>query len=424
LLSIFQRQTAKMSTIIFGGGGGRPLALTPNPPYPPTDWPLGGLPSIRIDVAVMAVFLFLFLIGLVLHLALLAASVLRRGGFVLHSLMSLFCAIGITALGIRMASTVAGTNGYLYVGSVELVAILTILLVLINLAYAHRIIRGQHPVLGILSYAAFAVLYLLILFAAAVLLAGVGQPYFTLDSLTRYNDRAFRIFGWTFFAIVALLPIPMIAISSCLPSRRRDAGSWYLQAWLLTLGTILVALQVWYIAGVEWARVTINTTRFLPIPGWLQRGWYYIMIWTIDVIIIFLYAAARGPSRFGRRGTGGGAIAAGAPGRFGRGNRYDPGGPVAAGAAGPSARPRRRFGLGALALGAGAGGAAGAMLGRRRQKQHRSEKEAEMEAAERGDLDDRAISPGPRLDTPRDVSPLSAHDMEPAANKRGPRVRY
>jgi hypothetical protein len=304
----------------------------------------------------------------------------------------------------RIGSVLMGDNGYLYVGVVELQAIMTVLLIFINLAYAHRIIRGQHPVLGLIATAGFAVLYFLMLFAICVLLAGVGQPYFTLDPLILYNDRAFRIYAWSFFAVVSLLPIIFVAISSCLPSRRREAGT-YMQAWLLAVGTILVALQVWYVAGVEWVW---PVSRFLPIPDWMTRSWYYIMIWTIDVLIIFLYAAARGPSRFGNRRRG--AVGTGRGFGAGAGRRNSSGG------------RRGRFGLGALAGGAAAGAAAGAMLGRHRR--HRSEKEAEAEEAARAehmdDLDDedveRAATPGPRLATP----PRVAFDFFPPASPPPP----
>jgi hypothetical protein len=300
-----------------------------------------------------------------------------------------------------------GDDGFLYVGVVELQAIMTVLLIFINLAYAHRIIRGQHPVLGLIATIGFAVLYFLMLFAFCVLLAGVGQPYFTLDPQILFNDRAFRIYAWSFFAVVSLLPIIFVGISSCLPSRRREAGT-YMQAWLLAVGTILVALQVWYIAGVEWVW---PVSRFLPIPDWMTRSWYYIMIWTIDVLVIFLYAAARGPSRFGgrrrRSAAGGGAFGGG-----GGGRRASSGG------------RRGRFGLGALAATAGAGAVAGAALGRHRR--HRSEKEEEAEEAARaehldrdGDGDDdveRAPTPGPRLATP----PRVAFDFFPPASPSPP----
>jgi len=72
--------------IIFGGG--RVFSAPNGGPYPPLTYPFGGFPTISTDIAIMSIFILFFFIGLILHGALLAASMLRRGGFVLHSLMS------------------------------------------------------------------------------------------------------------------------------------------------------------------------------------------------------------------------------------------------------------------------------------------------------------------------------------------------
>jgi hypothetical protein len=56
-------------------------------PYPVLEWPFGGLPTISTDIAVMAVFLFLFLCGFVIHLVLLFIN-LVRGRFIVQFLMT------------------------------------------------------------------------------------------------------------------------------------------------------------------------------------------------------------------------------------------------------------------------------------------------------------------------------------------------
>jgi hypothetical protein len=68
--------------------GGRPIfGIGVNGPYPPLDWPFGGFPTISTDIAIMAVFLFLFLIGLIIHLALFFVN-LVRGRFIVQFLMT------------------------------------------------------------------------------------------------------------------------------------------------------------------------------------------------------------------------------------------------------------------------------------------------------------------------------------------------
>jgi hypothetical protein len=289
----------------------------------------------------------------------------------------------MTALILRIASTVNGYSGEIYIASQVFIASMEVLLIFTNLAYAHQIIRTKHGG-GIISTIVFIVIYFFLFLSWAMQLGGLGQTFFTLDGYMRYVDYNLQIWATTFYAVVSLLPIVFVAISACLPGRHRRAGaSLYLSMWVLIIGSLLVAIQAWYIAGVMWVG---RTNRFLPIPDYMSRAWYYVIIWTIDIIIVFLYifarvdrnSAAAGASRYNTGPAGpaaGGAYASG------------PWGGAAAGPAAP--RKKSRFSLGKLALGAGAGGAAAMALSRRRRKKE------EKEEMRREDME-RAESPGPR----------------------------
>src|ERR1700760_2610407 len=105
--------------------GGRPIfGIGVNGPYPPLDWPFGGFPTISTDIAIMSVFLFLFLIGFIIHIALFFVN-LFRGRFIVQFLMTcecgpnssykseflltlnlVFCLLAMSALILRIASTV------------------------------------------------------------------------------------------------------------------------------------------------------------------------------------------------------------------------------------------------------------------------------------------------------------------------------
>ncbi|KAF2671879.1 hypothetical protein BT63DRAFT_476718 [Microthyrium microscopicum] len=407
-------------SLIYGG------RLFQGGPYPPLEWPLGGFPNIQIDVAVMSVFLFLFLIAAFLHLFLFFANIVRGHRFIISALIFVFCLERVFALAIRIAGTLRGEDGNLYVGGVVLVFGFTPLLYIINLVFAHRIIKAQHPRHGgnIGISLVFWLTYLLILFAWACLVAGLVQPFFQLSTYWRYVDRGLRIWGFTFFAIVSLIPLPLVLLSTVIPRRHRvnkfGSGSFYAKLWILVLVVILTSLEAFYIAGVEWVT---PTSRFVPIPAYMTRTWYYVMIFTLEFIIVILYAGARVDRRFhsgdqpNNNHTGG---------AYHPGPSYGPGGPLppmAAGAQPPmgptgpmggmgglgglgaaranSPKRKRRFpGLGKLALAGGAGAAAGGILGRRRLSKNR-DKEADMERDE---------SPEPQaVNYPND--PLNAHPI-------------
>jgi hypothetical protein len=56
-------------------------------PYPPMVWVLGGLPTISTDVPIMAVFLFLFIIAAIIHLAILIINLFRGHKFLLSGML-------------------------------------------------------------------------------------------------------------------------------------------------------------------------------------------------------------------------------------------------------------------------------------------------------------------------------------------------
>jgi len=288
------------------------------------------------------------------------------------------------ALSMRIASTLDGYNGHIYVAYQLFVATMEPIFILANLAFAHQIIRSQHGG-GILSTIVFLGVYFLMFLAWAMQLAGLGQTFFTLDFYTRDFDYNFQIWATTFYAFASLLPIGFVFLSCLTPKRKRRGGAGiYLSAWVLVVGSLLIALQAWYIAAVFWIG---RTSRFLPLPDFMSRAWYYFIIWTIDIIVVFLYIFARVDRRPSSRngnanGHGNGAYPVGAAGPAG-GAAYA-GGPWAAGGAAPAPeRKKRRFGLGKLALGAGAAGG-GLLALRRHRKNKRNEKEelAREEAAE------------------------------------------
>lgn len=291
----------------------------------------------------------------------------------------------MAALILRIASTVNGYNGEIYIASQIFIASMEVLLIFTNLAYAHQVIRTQHGG-GIISTIVFIIIYFFLFLAWAMQLGGIGQTFFTLDGYMRYVDYNLQIWATTFYAVASLLPLIFVAISTCLPGRhRRASASLYLSIWVLIVGSLLVAVQAWYIAGVTWMG---RTNRFLSIPSFMTRAWYYVIIWTIDIIIVFLYIFARVDRH--AAGAGGGRYnAGGARPAAAAGYASGPWGGAAAGPGSGVPRKKRRFGLGKLALGAGAGGMAAMALRRHRRKRE------EKEEMRREDLE-RVDSPGPR----------------------------
>jgi hypothetical protein len=59
----------------------------PGPPYPPTNWSLGGTPEASVDVPVTSVFLALFILGAISHMTIFQLNRRRGHKFLISGLL-------------------------------------------------------------------------------------------------------------------------------------------------------------------------------------------------------------------------------------------------------------------------------------------------------------------------------------------------
>jgi hypothetical protein len=190
-----------------------------------------------------------------------------------------------------------GYNGDLYISGYVLTFGALPLLYFTNLIFAHRVMRLQHPIIGRwnpILYIFFIGIYILMIIAWAFLIAGLVQPFYYQQAWIRNIDRKFRIAAYIFFAIIACLPIPLVLISSIIPRIRRHKRYSHvgmaLKIIILLIATTLTALEAIFLAVVEWKP---EVPRTQPPPNRTSRAWYYVMIFVIEIIIVFLYVIAR-----------------------------------------------------------------------------------------------------------------------------------
>lgn len=187
----------------------------------------------------------------------------------------------------------------------------TILLYVVNLVFAQRIIRAQHPRLGwhrALSVLA-RLLILAILLTLVLLIFSVVQSSYTLDPNTHHIDRDIQLYGTTFYAFVAFLPIPMVIIGLIIPRRIRTEkfgqGRFRYKIAILILSTALMTIRGVFGAGVAWKPM-------IPLQA-PEHPWYYSKLafycfdFIPEVLVVALYAIVRVDRRFyvpsGQRGS-------------------------------------------------------------------------------------------------------------------------
>ena len=261
---------------------------------------LGGLPTVRTDVPIASVFLVLFLIGAVTHMAILQVNLRRKHKFILSGVTFGFCMARITTNAVRIAWASHVANVRLAIAASIFVSAGVVLLFVINIIFAQRILRATHPRLGWNSAVSrlFLAVYALVVVTLIMLIVVTVHSFYTLNPHTRHIHRNIQLYGGTCFAVVAFLPIPIVAYAF-VRSRKMPVesfGSGTVRAKILTVlaAALLLTLGAAFRAG----------TNYLPLRPKSQPAWYhsracfYIFTLGVEIIVVALFAIARIDLRF------------------------------------------------------------------------------------------------------------------------------
>lgn len=180
-----------------------------------------------------------------------------------------------------------------------LVQVGVIILFIINLIFAQRILRAVHPLWAWRKpfSVAFKVYYAsIILMLIAVIVSSI-QSFFALSHNTRRIDRDVQLVGGTYFAMVAFMPIPILLVAYLIrqqtPVEKFGSGRFRTKVTTLVFSSGLLTLGAAFRAG----------TNFLPRPikdpAWYHsKACFYLFNFTIEIIIVYLYAIMRVDRRF------------------------------------------------------------------------------------------------------------------------------
>lgn len=218
----------------------------------------------------------------------------------------------ITTCILRIASISLPTNLRLAIAAQIFVAAGILLIFIINLIWSQRILRAHHPLGWHPSIRwVFNALYTVVVFALAIVITSVVQSFYTLRPRTKTIDRALQLYGATLFAVVAFLPIPIVALALALSraSRREietfGEGKHRTKIAVLMAGATLCCLGAAYRAGASWMPPVPLSQ---PEPARFYRGWFYFMNFGLEVLIVYMYAIMRVDLRFhipnGAKGPG------------------------------------------------------------------------------------------------------------------------
>lgn len=269
------------------------------PPYLPTTAQVGGQPTPSIDDPISAVLAFLFLIATAAHMTIFQINKKHGHLFVFSAMMFAFSLIRALALILRIALASYPTNGRLGIAASVLTMAGTILVFIINLFFAQRILRGYHPNFGWSKPARMVFRFLVasVVISLLMVIISTVQSFFTLDEATRLRDHKVQLFGGTYMAVLAFLPIPIVVIAMIVPRKyvieKFGTGSWRAKLFIVLFVAAIESLGAAFRAGTNFV------PRPIDDPAWYDsRAAYYVFNFVFDLIVTYLYLLSGFHRRF------------------------------------------------------------------------------------------------------------------------------
>ncbi|TWU76460.1 hypothetical protein ED733_007160 [Metarhizium rileyi] len=277
--------------------------LKMGPPYPPQGAGLGGIPTNAVDTPISAVFIAVFITSAALNMIIFQRNRRRGHKFVLSALLFGFSMARIGANVMRIVWANYPHNAQIAIAATILTNAGVILLFIVNLILAQRILRAHQPRLGWTRAAslAFELLYGAVIALLVMAIISTVYSFYTLDAHVHVQLRDVQLFAVTFLAVLAFLPIPIIAVAVLLPlPPRRDPvenfgakGRMTTKIVLVIFTAALLTLGAGFRAGVAYV------PRPASNPGWFHhRAAYYCVNFTIEAVVVFTYALSRFDLRF------------------------------------------------------------------------------------------------------------------------------
>lgn len=275
------------------------MSSSQKPPYPPRGAGLGGIPTKSIDIPISAVLLALFIVSAAVHMTIFQLNKRRGHKFVLSALCFGFSMARIVANTLRIVWAVHPTNARIAIAASIFANAGVVLLFVINLILSQRLLRAYHPHIGwsLPGKIVFRFLFSSVGASLIMVIVAVVYSFYTLNPNSLAKIRDIQLFAVTFLAVLAFLPIPIVAFCLLWPRRGvTDAfgsGSMRTKIIALIFTAALLTLGAGFRAGVAFQK------RPATDPAWFHhKACFYTFNYVIELIVVFTYAFIRFDLRF------------------------------------------------------------------------------------------------------------------------------
>ncbi|EFQ30744.1 uncharacterized protein GLRG_05888, partial [Colletotrichum graminicola M1.001] len=269
------------------------------PPYVPQVAALGLVPTISIDVPVCIILIILFVAAAGINLFILVRNLGCSHKFLFSGVLVGFCLTRIIALSLRIASATQPWNVRLNIAGSIFASAGIVLLYAITLIFAHRLLCGLHPNIGWIPAVVyfFYFCYFLLLVSLICAISAFIASFYTLVPKELHDCHLVQLFASTVFAIIALLPIPIVLFAAFYPGLRCPEpfgyGSLTAKIVIVLTAATLLAIGAVYICAANYA------VRPVWFPGWWHyKVCYYIFLYALELVVVLLYAFSRFDLRF------------------------------------------------------------------------------------------------------------------------------
>ena len=215
---------------------------------------------------------------------------------------------------LRIAWACYPTNIKLGIAAQVFVNIGTVLLFFVDLFFAQRIIRAQHPRFGWSRFFSPIIPVLCGITVLSVILVIVVsiQSFYTLDSYVHRIDRDGQLYVETAFAVIASLPLFMVLLSTLIrqvPKIKHThtmdkfgQGSMRTKIILVCIASLILGFADALKAGTSYFPPTplyaSDGQTLVAVPWYFGRGVFYGLDLAPEIIVLYLYAIARVDRRF------------------------------------------------------------------------------------------------------------------------------
>ncbi|KAM0717527.1 hypothetical protein Q7P37_007379 [Cladosporium fusiforme] len=276
-------------------------------PYRPSNQALGQVPSIIPDVPVNVVFLLFFILGGASHMFLLKKNGRNGKKFGISGAIFGFCVTRVLATSLRIAWANHPRHIPVAMAAMIFVYAGVILLFIANLFFTQRIVRAQHPHFGWSKPFSLGLPILMGVIIATILslISAVIMEFYSRSETIHTAVRDIQIYGATFYAVIAFLPIPIVGISTLARQHPKikhtqttdkfGEGSMTAKVAIVIFSAGVLTLGAGYRAGTTWLPPVASMAAG---PWYFSRGSFYAFNFSLELFMVLFWLAVRIDKRF------------------------------------------------------------------------------------------------------------------------------